>query len=280
MIGGNMDSALLKTFLVLAETKSFTAAAQKLFRSQSAISLQVIRLEKLIGKPLFIRNNRNVLLTLEGEQLIGYAKKILQTESEMLAHFDHPNLAGEITFGSPEDIATFFLPTILENFVELYPKISIHVNCEFTLDLLKKFDQGAYQLILIKEDPQNPHPKSEKLREESLVWVAKKGFEKTAEPLSLVLSPSPCVYRQRAIDALNQESIRWKIAYTSPSLAGTLAAVKAGLGVTVLPIEMVPKDLKILTHLPKPKNAQIALLKQETNSEAISAFASFIVETF
>lgn len=276
-----MDTNLLKSFLTLASTRNFTKAAEKLYLSQSAISLQMGRLEAILGKSLFVRDKRNVALTLEGEELIGFASKLLQMEEEMISHFQIPAIKGEVTFGTPEDLATVYLPRILGNFVESHPGILLNVHCEFTLDLLKKFDDKSYDLVLIKQDPQNPHPKSEEVWKEPLVWVCAKDSvhcHESNEPLPLVLAPSPCVYKQRAIDALSKEGIRWRIVYTSPSLTGTLAAVKAGLGISVLPFNMVPKELQILRHLPLLKDAQIALLKQESASDAARALALYVAD--
>jgi DNA-binding transcriptional LysR family regulator len=274
-----MDSFLLKTFLVLARTKNFTKAAESLFRSQSAISLQIARLEALLGKPLFIRDRRNVALTLEGEQLLGYAQQILHCEEEMFSRFQQPPLAGEVKFGTPEDLATLYLPNILGNFVGAHPGVLLNVNCEFTMQLLEGFESLRYDLVLIKQDPQKPHPKSEEVWKEPLVWVCGKDplhFSISEETLPLILAPSPCVYRQRAIDALNREGRRWRIVYTSPSLTGTLAAVRAGLGISVLPLKMIPKDLQIFRNGPPLKDAQIALLMQERASEAAKAMGVYI----
>ncbi|MBM3197934.1 MAG: LysR family transcriptional regulator [Chlamydiae bacterium] len=275
-----MDTSLLKTFLLLAETNNFTLAAQKLYRSQSAISLQIARLESLLGKTLFTRDNRNVALTLEGEQLIGYAKQMLKLEKEMLNHFRQPLLKGEVTFGTPEDLATAYLPGILANFVKSYPGILLNVHCEFTMELLKGFDSQRYDLVLIKQDPRNPHSRSEEVWKEPLVWVCGKDAVhsnwKKEESLPLILAPAPCVYRQRAIDSLNREGIRWRIVYTSPSLTGTVSAVKAGLGISVLPMDMVPKEFQIVRDLPILKDAQIALLQQEHASESVKALADYV----
>ena len=275
-----MDTVLLKSFLVLTKTKNFTKAAHHLCRSQSAISLQIAKLEQMLGKSLFIRDKRNVTLTLEGEQFLGYVHKILHIEEEMMDFFQKPSIKGEVTFGTPEDFATAYLPTILGNFVETHPEILLNVHCEFTMELLKGFESQRYDLVLIKQDPQNPHPRSEEVWKEPLVWISNKDafhFNSKKESLPLVLAPSPCVYRQRAIDTLNKEGIRWRIVYTSPSLAGTFAAVKAGLGVSVVPFNMIPKELQIIRGLPTLKDAQIALLKQENVSEAGTAFAIYVV---
>jgi len=276
-----MDTNLLRNFLVLAKTKNFTQTASLLYRSQSAISLQIGRLEEMLGKPLLIRDKRNVSLTVEGEQFLGYAHQILKIEEEMMAHFQRPQIQGEVSFGTPEDLATAYLPTILGNFVEAYPRILLNVHCEFTIDLLKGFESKYYDLVLVKQDPQNPHPRSEEVWKEPLVWVSKKdpfNVNGEKEALPLVLSPAPCVYRQRAIDTLNKEGIRWRIVYTSPSLTGTFAAVKAGLGISILPLNMIPRELQIVRGLPALKDAQIALLKQENLSESGSALANYVVD--
>ncbi len=276
-----MDTLLLKSFLTLAKTKNFTKAANLLYRSQSAISLQIAKLEEITGKPLFTRDRRSVNLTVEGEQFLGYAHKILQIEEEMTSHFQKPSIKGEVTFGTPEDLATAYLPNILGNFVEAYPRILLNVHCEFTMDLLKGFESQWYDLILIKQDPQNPHPRSEEVWKEPLVWVANKEkfhFDWKQAPLPLVLGPSSCVYRKRAVDTLNKEGISWRVVYTSPSLTGTFAAVKAGLGISVLPLKMIPKELQMVRTLPPLKDAQIALLKQEYISEAGSALSAYVVD--
>lgn len=276
-----MDTALLRTFLVLAKTCNFTQAATKLYRSQSAISLQIGRLEELLGKTLFIRDNRNVSLTHEGEQLVFFAQDILKAEEKMIYHFqDAHNITGEVRFGTPEDIATVHLPSILANFVKTYPSILLNVHCELTRHLHAGFENGQYDLVLIKQDPLIPYPNSEPIFNETLVWVAHPEFkahlEEKLQTLPLILAPSPCVYRQKAIDALNEAGIKWRQVFSSPSLTGMLAAVKAGLGVTVMPTEMVPEGLVTLEQLPCISSAQIALLTKQEASEAVKALASYV----
>lgn len=278
-----MDSFLLKTFTVLAQTKNFTHAAKKLHLSQSAVSLQIARLEALIGQALFIRDKRNVRLSAEGEQLLGYAQQILNLEEEMLTHFHQPSLVtGEVRFGTPEDLATVYLPSILANFIGCYPKVLLNVSCEFTMTLLKGFESHHYDLILIKQDPAHPHPNSEEVWKEPVSWVGRKSERPFKwdgrDILPLVLAPAPCVYRERAIEALNQAAIRWRIVYTSPSLTGTVAAVKAGLGLSVLPRDLTTKDIQSIRDLPSLKDTQIALLKQESASEATKALAKYIIK--
>jgi DNA-binding transcriptional LysR family regulator len=276
-----MDTRLLKTFLVLSKTKNFTKASKLLFLSQSAISLQINRLESLIGKSLFSRDKRNVTLTEEGEVFIGYAHQMLNLEGAILAHFSKRGITGEIKIGTPEDIATGYLPKILAEFSRSYPDILLNVTCDFTVNLIKNFNE--YDLILVKQDPKNPILGSIPLCDESLVWVGSK--EKKLRYLNcgslpLILAPSPCVYRQRALDVLSEHCIKWRMAYTSTSLAGSLAAVNAGLGVCVLPINRITKELQIIDELPPLKGAEIALLVKEGDNEAKNTFKNHLQRCF
>jgi DNA-binding transcriptional LysR family regulator len=275
-----MDTDLLRSFIVLAHTKNFTKAAQKRHRSQSAISLQLARLEEVTGKLLLTRDKRNAALTLEGEQFLGYAQEVIRMEEEMLSQFKQKPISGEVTFGTPEDLATVYLPSVLAKFVKKHPEVLINVHCQLTKILIHEFESQNYDIVLIKQDPKNPHPKSEEVWKEKLVWIRNEMpfIKRRDETVPLVLAPSPCVYRQRAIDALNKEGIRWRIVYTSPSLAGTLAAVKAGLGISILPLNMTSNDLHMVEGLPPIKDVEIALLKHENASEAANAFSKYLID--
>jgi DNA-binding transcriptional LysR family regulator len=273
-----MDSQLLKTFLNLYETRNFTATAKRMHRSQAAISLQLNRLEELLGKQLFYRDQRNVAPTEDAEQLLTYARRILRLENELIEFFQNPTISGSIKFGAPEDIATTYLPKILAKFSASHPGVSINFSSQFTIDLIQNYEAGNYDLVLIKQDPRHPHVKSQEIWREPLVWVSAKKPLPDEEPINLILAPPPCVYRKRALESLDHANIESKIVYTSPSIAGVIAALKAGLGVAVLPVNMVPKGLYILSHLPKLKDAQIALLKRENVSPAAEIFSQFIFE--
>lgn len=273
-----MDSQLLKTFLNLYETRNFTTTAKRLHRSQAAISLQLNRIEEMLGKKLFHRDQRNVIPTEDAEHLLMYARKILRLENEMIESFRHPVVSGSITFGVPEDIATTYLPKILAKFAASHPGVSLNVSCQFTIDLIQGFETGNYDLILIKQDAKHPHVKSQEIWREPLVWVSAKKNAHEEGPLNLILAPAPCVYRKRALESLGYANIESKIVYTSPSITGAIAALKAGLGISVLPINMVPKGLYILNHLPKLKDAQIALIKRDSISSAAEIFSQFISE--
>lgn len=280
-----LDTALLTSFLAVYELQNFTYAAERLGRTQAAISLQIKKLEEILGKTLFNRSRNNIILTSEGEILITYAKKILNLKQDLINHFKQPAAQGEVHFGSPEDFATIYLSNVLANFAENYPKVTMNVYCDLTLNLLENFKKGIYDIIVIKQDKIDHSLNGELIREDSLVWVGNNRHNITKlneyedKIIPLVLSPSPCVYRQRALDALNKKGSKWRITYTSPSLAGTIAAVKAGLGYTVLPKDMVNHGLKMVnnSYLPQLQDIQIVMLKKTGASEAVNEFANYIL---
>ena len=137
----DIDTLLLRTFLILAETKNFTRTAERIGRSQSAASMQIAKLEELLDVQLFVRDKRHVRLTADGEKLLGYARQMVGLSDAMIGRFREPEVKGEISFGSPEDFTTFHLPSILANFTKSHPLVMLHVNCDLTLSLIKDFEK-------------------------------------------------------------------------------------------------------------------------------------------
>lgn len=283
----SIDTALLATFVVLCETRNFTQTAERVCRSQSAVTMQIAKLEKLLECVLFKRSKRSVEMTEKAYELLPMAKQILDKTHQMIHHFRNDDLHGDISFGSPEDFATFYLPDVLSRFTENHPHVHLRVNCELTIALLDAFEQKKYDIVVIKQLPTDIYPNAKRLWTERLVWVcAKKRFNQTdgALPnefqasLPLVLSPERCVYRARALQALEKVGIIYNIAYTSPSIAGVIAAVRAGLGLAVLPRKFVPSDLVPLEHhgLPPLKDAEICLLIHDDANPAVRSLAEYI----
>lgn len=290
----DIDIGILRTFLTLANTKSFTQTAKRVYRSQSAISMQITKLEEQLNCQLFKRDKRNVSLTLEGERLRNYASEIVNLSENLINSFAQDEVVGEINFASPEDFATAYLPNILAEFVKSHPGVALNVNCDLTLSLINDYEKDKYDLIVIKQEPGNIYKDAKPLTREELVWAGHdnktqgatfkrviKSYIDKYSYLPLVLSPAPCVYRQGALEALDKAGIRWRVVYTSPSFAGTIAAVKAGLGFTVLPRKMVPGDLVAYEQArgwPKLKNAEICLLSRPQATPAIESLIDFIFE--
>lgn len=273
----DVDTALLRTFLDLADTRSFSRTGERIGRSQSAVSGQIRRLEEALGTGLLARNTRNVALTSAGERLVPHARAMVAAADAMLDRFRAPELSGLVRFGSPEDFASTYLPDILGVFAKAHPQIELHVTCQFTLPLIEAFDAGEQDLIVVKQDPARPHPGARSLWNERLVWVAAPGLTiDPTRPVPLVASPAPCVYRRRAAGALDAAGRPWTGVYTSASFGGCVAAVRAGLGVAVMPRAMVPDGLEALEGWPPLDPAELALLSRSRPDAATSALAEFI----
>ncbi|EGF91409.1 bacterial regulatory helix-turn-helix protein, lysR family protein [Asticcacaulis biprosthecium C19] len=280
------DSQSLKAFLALAETLNFTRAAQKIGRSQSALSMQIRRLEDSVGRPLFYRTQRLVKLTHDGEVFLGYARSILDLHREAHSRLHEPEVEGEIRVGTPEDFATHYLPEVLAAFRALHPRVLLNISCDLTLNLVKAFETGQHDIVLVKRDPQTVDG-GVRVWREPLVWVTgERNSEKVTSDkdlaLTLALSPPPCIYRARALAALARHGRAWRIGYTSPSLTGTLAAVRSGLGISVLPANMIPKGVKVADEalgLPDLADAEIAMLTADGLGPAGAMLARHIIDS-
>jgi DNA-binding transcriptional LysR family regulator len=285
----DVDTAFLRTFVTLAETRSFSKTGVLVGRSQSAVSGQIKKLEYVFACQLLERDTRNVRLTPDGEKLLVHAKEMIAAADAMLARFRGAEIAGEVRFGSPEDFATAYLPGALAAFGDAYPGVQLHVSCALTLQLIAEFEAGQHDLVIVKQAPGQLHPGARPLWRETLVWVgpqsdllpadfeeARAVFAARGRVLPLVLSPAPCVYRSRALAALESCRAEWTSAYTSPSHAGCAAAVRAGLGYAVMPLGLMPEGVQALNGWPALESADICLMEPPRPSPAAAALASFI----
>lgn len=276
----SLDTITLQCFLAVAETQSFTKAASRVGRTQSAISQQIAKLEHLIEKQLFNRG-RELSLTPDGEVFLSYAKRIYELHRESLDRFKTPELQGELRFGLPEDFASMMLSDILVEFSRLHPRVMLNVECDLTLNLIERFHQNEFDLILIKTNKKNQITESMSIWNEPVKWVGKKELLPQFHDqmvIPLILSPTPCVYRDNVIESLNHHHLKWRLAFSSPSYAGKIAAVKAGLGITALQRSMIPQDLDILDNheLPSLRDIHVSLIKKNMANQAIDSLKFFI----
>ena len=258
----NLDIDLLRTFATIAAEQNISRAAERLLRNQSTISIQLRRLEDLVGRRLCERTPKRVQLTHDGEILLAYANRMLTLNDEAMTRINEPQLEGVVRLGVPEDFATTHMPAILGDFARSHPLISLEVTCDLTLNLMEQFRRNSFDLVLVKREP-IVRLRGVRVWREPLVWVAGEGYTvPDGGAVPLVVSPEPCVYRKRATEGLRRSRRLFRIAYTCGSLAGNLAAVKAGLGVSVLPKDMVPRELRIVTsaELPDLRDTEIALI--------------------
>lgn len=266
----NLPMDLLRTYVTVVELGSFTAAAELLGRTQPAISLQLKRLEELVGQNLLIRQGLQVEQSHAGRIIFRYAKQILALNDEVLSQFITTAVSGKIHIGIPSEFATTLLPKILGRFSQAYPSVSLEVTSSLSQQLLAEQKQKQYDLILaLHHEPTMPNAqyvKAECVKEDELVWLSSGNHDvHLQDPLPLIIAPDGCRYRERAIEKLEQAGRRWRIVYTNPDLAGIQAAVNEGLGVTVLAKSTVPEAMHLLKasdKLPKLGSIGISVVYQ------------------
>ncbi len=241
----NLDLDLLRTFVAVADLNTFAAAAAAVCRTQSAVSQQMQRLEQLVGKELFARHGRNKLLTEHGIQLLGYARKILRFNDEACMSLMFSNLQGVLTLGASDESADTILTFLLNRISSVYPKLALDVSVKrnaFMVEMLKENEvdlvvtthrPGQFDSLTLRTSPTHWYCAAE--------YVLQKG-----EPIPLVLLDDPSPFRDMVLAALNEAGIPWRLAYVASTLPAVRAAVKAGLGVTARPVEMMSPDLRVL----------------------------------
>jgi len=250
--------------VAVVDNAGFTRAAERVGRTQSTVSLQIKKLEDGLGKRVFERGGRDLLLTPDGEILLNYARQLLHLADEARSRMLEPDVEGTVRLGTPEDFATVYLPDVLAQFARTHPHVALEVNCNFSYNLLEGFSKGEYDLVLVKREPQGPAGGTAVWRD-VLVWVGgPKLVLDGVRPVPLVLAHAPDVYRKRALAVLQAAKRDSRIVFTSPSSEGLQAAVRAGLGVTVLSKDMVPEGLMLLGAeygLPEMPDTEIALYR-------------------
>lgn len=280
-----LDHHLLRTFVTVAEAGSLSRAGERLRLAQPTVSLQMKRLEEVLGCRLIERTPRSFVLTGEGETLLAYGRRILALCDEAVARLSEPAMTGLVRLGTPEDFATTHLSGVLSAFARQHPNVALEVTTDLTLNLVERFAAGEFDLVLVKREPLGP---SEGVRvwREALVWARSASgpdpFAQTTPALPLVVSPHPCVYRRRAMRALDRAGRPWRVAYTSTSLAGAQAAVRAGLGVTVLPKDMVPADFVVVEEssgAPDLSDTEVALMRAAALTRPAERLAEHIVHS-
>ncbi len=242
-----LDPDLLRSFVLIAEGGSFTRAAQAVGRTQSAVSMQIRRLEEMLGRPLLLRGPRGVEPTPHGAWLLERARRLLAMQDEIVASFRSPAMAGTVRLGSPDDYALRWLPGILGRFSETHPAVEVEVTCAPSNELVERLLRGELDLTLISGGNEPPGMVGRTLWRCGLVWVgAAEQATHARLPLPLALAQPRCVWRRAATDALDAAGLPWRLAYTSTSQAGTLAPALAGLALTVCMPGPLPQGLRVL----------------------------------
>nr|WP_057929897.1 LysR substrate-binding domain-containing protein [Burkholderia ambifaria] len=266
----HLEIALLHAFVTVADNRSFTSAGHFLFRTQSAVSMQIKRLEALVGKRLLDRTGRDIRLTEEGEVLLSFAREMLKLNRAALASLAARPVEGTVRVGMPDDYAQVYLPGVLGQFASLYPHITLEIVGELSGTLLDMTERGELDLVLMTRQPQQDS--GEVVSSIPLAWVgARDRFAYMQDPIPLALFPVGCVFREHALRTLSDAGKQWRVAYCGPSYAGGEIAVTSGLAITVVTENMVPPGWRILTEeegFPKLPRADLVLLKGRTEFPA------------
>ncbi len=228
-----LDIDVLRTFVAIADTGSFSSAANVVFRTPSAVSMQIKKLEEQIGVSVFERDARSVTLTSDGEVLLGFARRLLALNREAVSKFVAPSVTGVVRLGSPDDIGECVLPTVLKRFAQTHPGVTVDVVIDQSTNLRKRLDERKLDVTLVNMSHTVPiRGDTEVLLDEELVWVgAKCGTAYRRDPLPLSIWEEGCAWRGNALHALETSGRSYRIAYMSSHSTGQRAAIMADLAV-------------------------------------------------
>lgn len=276
----NLDIDQLKTFLAIADVGNFTRAADEVNKTQSAVSMQMKRLEDVLGRPLFARDGRGSRFTHDGERLVQYARRIVALSDEAVAAFTKPDITGTVRFGTPDDYADIFLPEVLARFNRTHPLVTVDVECYSSAVLNDRVQRGELDLsILTFYGERN----GEHVRREELVWATSARHSlHLLEELPLAVSHSGCVWRKLVVEALESVGRKYRIAYSSPNSSTLNAAVLQGLAIAAMPEICLRPGMRILTEadgFPKLGVFDVGMIRKPGKlSSAVEALARHVQE--
>ncbi|HWJ69080.1 MAG TPA: LysR substrate-binding domain-containing protein [Sphingobium sp.] len=245
MTSKGYDPTLLRSYLSVAELRSFTAAARKLGLQQSTISQHVKRLEEIIGRRLLIRDTHSVTITTDGAAMVEFASRIVEIERRAQLYFATSALRGRIRLGVSEDFVLSRLSAVLKHYTRLNPSVDLELSVGLAEILYDKLETGGLDLLFSKRRAGDD--RGETVWRERLVWMAAADFEFASDrPVPLVTFPPPSITRTTAIEALENAGQNWRVTCTSGSLSGIWAAVEAGLGISAQSLHLSPQSLRVL----------------------------------
>jgi DNA-binding transcriptional LysR family regulator len=277
-----LDIDQLRTFIAIAETGSFTRAAEVVNKTQSAVSMQMKRLEERLERPIFARDGRASKLTEDGMRLLDYARRIVKLNVETIAAFSDEALSGRVRLGVPDDYADRYLPEIMARFSRAYPGVELTVLCEPSVDLLDRIDANEVDLAIVTNC--DSKRASETFRRERLVWVTSHRHPTHLEErVPLALGRPSCIWRHTAIERLESTNRPYRLLYSSSNAGAVAAAVLAGLAVSVLPESGLRPGMRVLTSadgFPDLPSCRIGLVRNAHESSALAdALAEHIISS-
>jgi len=258
----NLDIDLLRTFAAVADSGSFTAAAELVARTQSAVSVQIKRLEEIVGRKVFERTSRSLALTPPGETLLGYARRILELNDESVRRVAEPPVSGVIRLGITEYFVPNDLPRVLSRFAAAYPGVRLEVRMGVSRDLREEMTRGTLDAAIVRLAPRE---RTGAIWSEPLVWTAGEGAApERGEMVPLALLRAPCWLRDYALESIKRRKRPSKVVFTGSSMASVQAAVSAGLGISILPRSSLLPGMQVLAHgrdYPDPGRLEIGVAR-------------------
>ncbi|TKZ20540.1 LysR family transcriptional regulator [Shimia litoralis] len=278
----NLDVTTLRSFVAVADLGGVTKAAGFLHLTQSAVSMQLKRLEELIGVDLLDRSGRGIALSPAGEQLLGYARRMVSLNDEVIRRLTHDEFEGEITLGVPHDIVYPVIPRAMQQFAAAYPRIKVHLIASYTRGLKPQFEKGEADLILTTEPETGAG--AEELCTLPLAWIGAPGGATWRRRPFRMASGKNCLFRVGAIRALDQAGIEWEMAVETESERTVEATVSADLGVMAMIEGTEPPHLEVIDHggaLPDLGVQHINMYgAQEAKGEVITYLADLLRKGF
>ena len=279
-----LDLDLLKTLVAIAETGSFSAAAAAVLRTPSAVSMQVKKIEDLLGRPVFIRDSRSVELTADGAFLLEHARRMLALNRDALARFVQPDVEGVVRLGAPDDVAERFLPKMLRGFAETHPCVTVDVTVDGSERMISMLKSGRLDLTLITCEAGFDDHGAEVLFRERLVWATcRGGVAVERQPLPLSVWEEGCVWRKAGIDGLDAVGRDWRVAFQSAHISGQRAAILADLAVAPIPESSIGGEIieaPAKYGLPKLPKYALGLVIWPDPTPAVHAAADHLRASF
>lgn len=279
----NLDIDCIRTFVHVAETMSFSRAAERVCRSQSTVSQQIGKLEEQVGKALFVRRKGRVIeITRDGRKFRRYAGRILQLNDEAYSSFSEEKLTGTARLGVPLDFFGRKFTAWLAEFQSLHPMVGLEVESGASDNLIKRTERGEFDLAFFKQD--SGTKRGNVVLREQMVWVAGESFVGAWDkPMPLILFPEGCAYRRHALATLGDHRIPWRISFVSPSFECLKAAVDKGLGLSVLARALVSPPMRVVGHnigLPAlPVIDVVFMYGRKERSRAVVELAQFLADS-
>lgn len=272
----NLDA--LRSFVAICETGSFRSAAASLHKSPSAVSLQIAKLEELLNARLLDRDARHVALTDQGGTLLEQARRLLGLSDETLALFQRSPLQGRLCLSAPHDLGVTLVPNLLKRLADIHPSVHIDVRLGTSEAVQNSITAGGSANIALFNDVGACTFPAQDLFSESLKWLMLKGGRAVEQdPLPMAMAEVKCAWRDAAVNSLQSAGRDYRVAYSSDTSMGQVAAIKADLAIAALPESLIDRDLiEVPAHFGLPQLPLTHVRVADDGSELTRAFVTLI----